>query len=418
MHHANHENRFQKDLVLFLLALAMSLCACGQQGGDSSPLAGEPGLGRPESPASEPAGPFGHAPEPLPESETPASGALPDIDADLSGPEGYLKTFGANCIADQTFQASLSEYEEAVWFVPFSPSKSRPEFYMQIMQDGNVLADITAYVPDDFAGKTFQSLDAVSFYDVNYDGGTDLVLIETYGGEQFAAVYYGYPGDGPESPAYFSAQEQLSGHLSDTVSPLSVPDIRSFLSGGKKNGEFESYQEAYLAVCRLREAESGGEDAYGLIHFDDDDVPELAAGASGYHASLYTYGDGTVYTLMDRWPYGVMGNAGYEYVPRKNSLRNRNSDFAGAILYTSYLTMNGKHSLETVVQIETYQFDDANQNGIPDEDELASLGRYSANYIDGKAASQEECDSYEAGTYEYIECPLDYESVAQALSGA
>ncbi len=101
------------------------------------------------------------------------------------------KQFGENCISDQTFEVELSEFQGKVYFVPFLPSSQDGEFSMQIIQDGEVLEEIRAYVPERLKEESFKSLDAVSFYDVNYDGNTDLVLIETYGNFMFTAVYYG-----------------------------------------------------------------------------------------------------------------------------------------------------------------------------------------------------------------------------------
>ena len=39
---------------------------------------------------------------------------------------------------------------------------------------------------------------------------------------------------------------------------------------------------------------------------------------------------------------------------------------------------------------------------MPDEDELESAGMYGISYIDGKEASEEECEAYDAGEYEMI----------------
>lgn len=152
--------------------------------------------------------------------------------------------FGENCIAEQTFEVELSEYSGKVYFVPFAPSEDNQGFCMQIIQDGEVLTDIHTYVPMELAEETFSSLDAVSFYDVNYDGYTDIVLIETYGQTSFAAIYYGFDADGYDYERYFIAQEELSEAVSNQVEVLSIPEIRSFLADGKKNGEFTSYQGA------------------------------------------------------------------------------------------------------------------------------------------------------------------------------
>lgn len=324
------------------------------------------------------------------------------------------KQFGENCISEQTFEVELSEFQGKVYFVPFLPSSQDGEFSMQIIQDGKVLEEIQAYIPERLKEESFKSLDAVSFYDVNYDGNTDLVLIETYGNFMFTAVYYGVSLEDGQN-GYFNIQEQLSENLSNQVEPLSIPKIRECLSNGKKNGEFSCYQEAFEAVAKLCELESEDRQKFNLIYFDEDEIPELATGVFGYSASLYLYRDGKVYTLMDCWPYGAMGNTGYEYVPRKNSLRNDNSDFAGAIHYTTYMSVGNRLTLDIVAEIETFLFDDVNQNGIPDEDELESLGNYSVSYIDGKKATDEECQAYQAGEYEFMDLTMEFEELLEKL---
>lgn len=326
----------------------------------------------------------------------------------------YMKEmFGKNCISEQTFEVDLSEYGGEVHFVPFAPSGEKQELYMQIIQDGKVLEELETYIPSALTGEKFSSLDAVSFYDVNYDGGTDIVLIETYGSTSFVAVYYGFPDDAEEYERHFSLQEELSETISEKVEQLTISEIRNFLKDGRTNGKFDSYQEAYEAVSRLSTLESSAEIEYNLVYFDGDDVPELVTGLCGYYTSLYTYRDGTVYTLMDRWPYGAMGNHGYEYVPGKNNLRNYNTDFAGAILYTTYWAISKQHSMDIDVQIVTYNFDDANGNGQPDENEECD---YSVSYINGVEVSAEECDSYNVGEYEELEVGMSLEELRSKLS--
>ena len=110
-----------------------------------------------------------------------------------------------------------------------------------------------------------------------------------------------------------------------------------------------------------------------------------------------------------------MGNAGYEYSPKKNSLRNYNNDYAGAIVYTTYMTIDAQHEMKSVVQIVSYNFDDVNQNGIPDEDEMGSMGYYGVSYIDEREASREECESYDIGGYQYMETDKDIEEIKGLL---
>lgn len=329
--------------------------------------------------------------------------------------DAMKELFGESCIAEQTFEVELSEYDGKVYFVPFAPSEDDPQFRMQIIQNGEVLKNISAGVPKELAEEQFESLDAVAFFDVNYDDNTDIVLIETYGGTSFAAVYYGFAADANEYESYFFLQETLSENITSKVEVLTIPEIRSLLTEGKKNGTFSSFQEAYTAVSRLSELESTGERQYNLIYFDGDDIPELVTGVDGYYVSLYTYHDGKVYTLMDCWGYGAMGNAGYEYAPGKNSLRNYNTDYAGAICYTTYMAVSDRYTMDVVAQIETYNFDDVNGNGMPDEGEYDSIGYYGVSYIDGVEVSDEKCKSYDVGGYEYIRAVMSCEALQTEL---
>ena len=317
--------------------------------------------------------------------------------------DALKQRFGESCISEQTFEVELSEYDGEVWFVPFAPSEEE-DFHIQIMQGDEVLRNIRLYIPEALEGEEFTSLDAVAFFDVNYDNETDIVLIETYGDTSFVAVYYGEVYtylDGDISVSFY-AEESLSDNLTNSVEMLTIPVIRDFLSKGKKNGEFADYREAYLSIGKLKEMESDGKIEYELVYFDDDDIPELVADYRGYSMNLYTYHDGRIYTLMDRWGYGAMGNAGYEYCPRKNSLRNYNADYAGLILYTTYCSISADYTMDTVVSIETVNFDDVNGNGMPDEDEEESFGYYSTDYIDGVEITPEEYDSYSMGEYEWL----------------
>lgn len=354
----------------------------------------------------------------LTEENQDTEGVLPleTVPAEAPTQERGNPSFGDGSIPDQTFEVELSEYDGKVMFVPFAPSNGRPDFHMEIIQNGNVLIDIPGYVPEGLSGETFTSLDAVSFYDVNYDGFTDLVLIETYGNTSFAAVYYGFDKQAEEDyDRRFYSQSQLSENITREAPALTVSGIRELMSGGKRNGQFADYREAYKAAATLCRLEGSGGIKYDLIYFDQDQIPELAADLEGYHTSLYTYENGSVHVLMDKWGYGAMGNAGYEYAPGKNSMRNYNTDYAGAILHTTYMSKNSSHTLETVARIDFYNFDDVNQNGIPDEDEMGSMGLYGKSYLNGREATDEECGAWDVGGYEFIRGILSFEELTARL---
>ena len=68
-----------------------------------------------------------------------------------------------------------------------------------------------------------------------------------------------------------------------------------------------------------------------------------------------------------------------------------------------------------VAVVETYNFDDVNGNGIPDEDEMESLGKYGVSYIDGREATDEECAALNKGEYEWIEGTLSLKELLAEL---
>lgn len=423
-----------KRILIGMLISSAMLTACGQKTGQSAAPGQEAETTLLENAAQETALPENSAQETmihisgtedgaangaaqnLGEAAEPSSSALPSKqELDSGNPAAAAMEPGA--IPEQTFDVALSEYSGKVRFTPYAPMGKEEPFRMEITQNGKLLTRIPEYVPEWLEGETFNRLDAVAFEDVNFDGNTDILLIATYGDVSFAAVYYGFADkENPENERYFLPESQLSEALTRQVQDLTIPGIRKFLTGGKKNGEFSSYQEAYEAVGRLSQLESGNSRTYNLIYLNDDAIPELAEDVPGYNLSLYTYADGRVYQLMDHWGYGAMGNAGYEYSAGKNSLRNYDADYAGAIMSATYMTMDNHYSLDTVVQIVSYNFDDVNGNGMLDDEEMDSVGLYGVNYIDGAEVSPEECAAYDLGGYAFIEGTMSFDELKKSLN--
>lgn len=115
------------------------------------------------------------------------------------------------------------------------------------------------------------------------------------------------------------------------------------------------WKEAYREVVEKFNSEN--EDStyewsslgYALIDFDGDEIPELVTGMNGYYVNLYTYHNGEVICIIDDWPYGAGGNAGYEYAEGQGIVSNTNSDYAGLIVYLNYYRLN----------TDTYELDPA-----------------------------------------------------------
>ena len=141
-----------------------------------------------------------------------------------------------------------------------------------------------------------------------------------------------------------------------------------------------------------------------LIYFDDDEIPELIIGQSGYWVSMYTYKEGKVYELMDMWAYGAFGNVGYEYIPYQNVLRNYNSDYAGMRFYTSYSKISENHSLEEDSYSLIMSYEDENGQVIIEYTEETYDENNWHYYYNDKEITKEEYDSYIIqGEFQYIE---------------
>lgn len=387
---------YRSAMLLALLSLQGMLAACGQEL--------ETEVEEPQTISSESV--QNSAEDSVADASETTPSAAEEIEEEL---DAMQEMFGKDCISDQTFEVQLSEYDQEVYFVPFAPSSENPQFRIQLIQNGQVLKELHDYVPEGLEGEKFRSLDAVAFADVNFDGSTDILLLETYGDTRFAAVYCGerdeWEGWENGVRVSFYVQDALSESLSDQVNPLTVSEIFSFLTDGKKNGEFASYQEAYEAVSRVYDL-SGNRMKYNLIYFDEDDIPELVVGVSGYWMSMFTYDAGQVYCLMNEWGYGAFGNAGYEYVPGKNSLRNYDADMGINVFNITYMAISDQHTMELVAGIELVNY-------LEDENEIT--GEQCTVYVNGVEVPEDEDIDYDVGEYEYIETILTRQELLEKL---
>lgn len=166
-----------------------------------------------------------------------------------------------------------------------------------------------------------------------------------------------------------------------------------------------SYQEAYKKLAsELYEKYKDQEDeysklAFGLIYFDDDDIPELVFGKTGYYVYLYKYDNGNVITVIDNWPYGAGGNPGYDYCPKSGIAYNINSDMAGGERYETYYIWNEEtgeleHLNEQLLLMRHYT--DINGDGYYDWSDLDACGYLDdpIYFVDDKEVTKEEYDSY------------------------
>lgn len=157
---------------------------------------------------------------------------------------------------------------------------------------------------------------------------------------------------------------------------------------------------------------------FALIDLIDNGVPELVADHPGYNVSVFTCVDEGIVTLMDQWSYGAMGNAGYEYLPGKNVIRNSNMESAGAIIYESYMKVNGNYDIVNVYDedLSVRYIRDTNADGMVDEeDEYSDMPIY---YYGETEISEEEYTSYQIhGEYETIKGTMPADVMLGTLNG-
>ena len=202
---------------------------------------------------------------------------------------------------------------------------------------------------------------------------------------------------------------------------LVVLAIVAFATGGPSPEDL--YKEAYVQVVEQYHAEND-EYKFDLVDTDADGVQELVADLPGYQMSLFTYEDGTVRCLMDHWPYGAMGNAGYSYVPEEGIYCNTNSDMAGAIRYTYFMSKHEAGELETDYWVKTINFNDSDGDGMPSEEELelsADFEGVSEYYNEtgtemSESELKETIDGYFGCDWEELVGILGYDSIMKKLN--
>lgn len=118
----------------------------------------------------------------------------------------------------------------------------------------------------------------------------------------------------------------------------------------EKNKETNSnYAQEYINIIdQVKKEYPDSNITCELIYFNNDNIPDLVVGLSGYWVSLYMYEDGKVYNPIDEWGYGAMGNAGYMYLEKKGIISNHNSDYAGGISTDSISILNSEKDFDVL----------------------------------------------------------------------
>lgn len=148
---------------------------------------------------------------------------------------------------------------------------------------------------------------------------------------------------------------------------------------------------------------------FALIDLVGGGIPALVT-EQYYMIGIYMWADGELQTLADGWGYGVGGNAGYEYLPNQNVIYNCNSDYAGAILWETYMTVGDDYEI-----IEVYD-ESLSIRFINEQGEYIEEPDY---YYGDTKISKQEYESYGIpGEYELITGSLSANEILWQLDGS
>lgn len=375
--------------------------------------------------------------EQTPAENTPAPTAMSEPAPDPAQ-QKLIDMFGPRCVTEHTQQLTLDGFEGEVWFVPYRPFHSYA--YAQIIQNGETLAQLNSRAHEGYGGEKFTGLDSVAFRDLSGDGKTDIVMIERFGGERFASLFFSAPEDTDVPEELFYRDGELEKELEDRADFCSLPltaewaaDMVRIAYDGSLGisgwaGEFDDWRTAYRAAALWFEQsyKQGdypayyGSPVYSLIDVDGDDVPELAATIGVDHLiSIYTFRAGTLYMPARRY--------GFEYIPGENSVMHYADGLLTNIWYYIEIGPDGDWRTTAVLR-ETY-FADPNGNGVLDADEPADYdytdkdgnGFIDENEIrltywqDDEKISREDFESYGRDRYEPVLPNLSFDEFLALL---
>ena len=108
------------------------------------------------------------------------------------------------------------------------------------------------------------------------------------------------------------------------------------------------------------------------------------------------YDNAGIHCPIYEWPFGAGGNAGYDLLTKHAAVANFDHDYAGLIGYETYMIMNEKYEMKTAYYSECFNFDDLNDNGVPDPEETTDEALNNAQgkikYVDCTGANLSEAE--------------------------
>lgn len=349
----------------------------------------------------------------VPENESESETTDEVIDAPRSENIPEDNDWAENSDPKQSFEVDLGADGKAMLYTYQGDGDNGAR--INIVQNGNLVnsTDASRTWGDD--RWIMNTVKAIGFVDYDIDGNNDMIVIgDTSDGEKILIYHHNSQDDADLYQNIYTINDELGKYVEDNTANCTISEVKKCLMDEYESSE-KDWKAAYKHIVRVfdimrNQSDHDTEYRYDLIDIDGDSMRELLIDNPGYSCSLYSYKDGHVICLMDSWGYGAMGNHGYEYAPGKNCLSNFNTDFAGLIGKQYFMSIKD-NKLVTSYWSETYNFDDKNENGMPDDDEIEGdtfedgVGK-TLYYSDNSDLSEddvkrkiEELSSY---TYEYF----------------
>lgn len=327
------------------------------------------------------------------------------------------------CDEEQTFDIELSQYDEPVHFVTYSVNPNEAD--ITIVKGGKFLSDLPTAVYSEDGNNYLKRIIDVGFFDFNSDGRDDIAVIGDSDLGKYVLLYVSVLGDYQFKPFADLNEEKMS----EIGSDFTIAGIKKTMLGDSQKAEYSSYQELYTHLAKVYNMQDDKnqdhKNQYDLIYADDDDIPEFVVGHSGSFVSLITYEDGKAHYLMNGWSFGIGGNSGYSYAPRKEIYYNENADYAGAVCYSTYMSKRDVGELGIDYRVKELNFIDLDGDGWPSVDEPLTTGGSvgSLEYYNGtdKEMSDEEIKAvislYESYERKPIMGRMDYPTFLDKLDG-
>ncbi len=316
---------------------------------------------------------------------------------------------------EQTFDVELPQFDGPVRFITYEEYNG--ETTILLVRDGKRLTELSTYVWGDQLAY-LKKVAAVGFFDFNADGMKDIAVIGDSDLGRRALLYEAVTGD----YVFNSFADLDAAKMAELGADFTIGSLKAALLGSHGEGAYGSWQEAYAQIAKVYRI-SNNMFLYDLIQADGDDVPELVIDYPGYGTSLFTYENGSARCLMNHWPYGAGGNAGYSYLPGTGVYYNGNADYAGAVYYEYYMSKRDAGELGTDYWVKHINFNDFDGDGEPSEEELLASREYvgSAEYHNetGREMTPDEVkaavDLYNSYEMRPLSGAMDYDSLLAQL---